>query len=229
MVGLPLRNNNRSLMPSLQVLLLPLACVASAAAATDEQSRQGSRVQQPDDAATTATSQGPEDSRSRRLQEAAGGPSAQAVLLDLKADLEAGWTHNLLESWTAETVSSPLLRHVLGGIAFGSQEALQRVLVRRSPATRIPSTKRTRGGCTCGATLPRRMAGRRHCARCTLLARHVAAAVLTLVARRAARAAGARRFLQNLPMTRMGRKKAQRLYSVGIKELFVTPKGFRLE
>ena len=119
MVGLPLRNNNRSLMPSLQVLLLPLACVASAAAATDEQSRQGSRVQQPDDAATTATSQGPEDSRSRRLQEAAGGPSAQAVLLDLKADLEAGWTHNLLESWTAETVSSPLLRHVLGSIAFG--------------------------------------------------------------------------------------------------------------
>ena len=112
MVGLPLRNNNRSLMPSLQVLLLPLACVASAAAATDEQSRQGSRVQQPDDAATTATSQGQEDSRSRRLQEAAGGPSAQAVLLDLKADLEAGWTHNLLESWTAETVSSPLLRHV---------------------------------------------------------------------------------------------------------------------
>ena len=51
---------------------------------------------------------------------------------------------------------------------------------------------------------------------------------VTLVARRAARA-GARRFLQNLPMTRMGRKKAQRLYSVGIKELFVTPKGFRLE
>ena len=39
----------------------------------------------------------------------------------------------------------------------------------------------------------------------------------------------ARRFLQNLPMTRMGRKKAQRLYSVGIKELYVTPKGFRLE
>ena len=119
MVGLPLRNNNRSLMPSLQVLLLPLACVASAAAATDEQSRQGSRVQQPDDAATTATVTS-QDSRSRRLQEAAGGPSAQAVLLDLKADLEAGWTHNLLESWTAETVSSPLLRHVLGSIAFGS-------------------------------------------------------------------------------------------------------------
>eukprot|EP01045_Picozoa_sp_COSAG04_P018082 COSAG04_NODE_1645_length_6065_cov_12.892558_8_plen_115_part_00 len=113
MVGLPLRNNNRSLMPSLQVLLLPLACVASAAAATDEQSRQGSRVQQPDDAATTATTSQPQEgSRSRRLQEAAGGPSAQAVLLDLKADLEAGWTHNLLESWTAETVSSPLLRHV---------------------------------------------------------------------------------------------------------------------
>ena len=63
----------------------------------------------------------------------------------------------------------------------------------------------------------------------TLCAAHVGpdtrgGAVLTLVARRAAR-----RFLQNLPMTRMGRKKAQRLYSVGIKELYVTPKGFRLE
>ena len=58
--------------------------------------------------------------------------------------------------------------------------------------------------------------------RCTHVGR--GGAVLTLVARRAAR-----RFLQNLPMTRMGRKKAQRLYSVGIKELYVTPKGFRLE